>query len=197
MRTTTIITSAGGALLAAAVLAVTLTAPGPSNGLSNGPSNDASAQPMMRTASSQLVAASTAPRPAPAPLTEAQMALVEQYLGAHPGRALRLAATAARWKAFADANPELAAELAKVAAMAPADRRAELRAWFADHPGQKAAFQAWVKQTRQDRVERRSERRELRQDRRERRQERRENRNGAATSVPSTTTSGAALVIPA
>jgi hypothetical protein len=197
MRTTTIITSAGGALLAAAVLAVTLTAPGPSNGLSNGPSNDASAQPMLRTASSQLVAATPAPRPAPAPLTDAQKPLVEQYLAAHPGRAQRLAATAARWKAFADARRELAAELAKVAAMAPADRRAELRAWFADHPGQKAAFQAWVKQTRQDRVERRSERRELRQDRRERRQERRENRNGAATSVPSTTTSGAALVIPA
>jgi hypothetical protein len=122
-------------------------------------------------------------------LTDEQKALIDEYLAAHPGRAQHLADTAAHWKAFADANPELAAELQKVAALPPAERKAELNSWFADHPEEKAAFKDWAKKTHDDRVDRRHERRDRRQDRRDRRQDRRDNR-GSTTPAP--TTSGSA-----
>lgn len=221
MRTTTIVTMGGSALLATAVLAVTFATPPDADHVlqsaagtvsaessvpASGPNvNDSATNPAAPDAASitsggaVVLSASTTPpasnAPAPAPLTADQQALIDQYLAAHPGRAQRLAATAARWKTFADANPELAAELAKVAALPPAQRKGELKVWFAGHPQQKEAFQTWMKQTRQDRVERRHARRDHRQDRRERRQERRENRRdgGTATPAPTPTTSGSAL----
>jgi hypothetical protein len=197
MRLTTIATTAGGGLLAAAVLAVTFTAP---------PGASATAQPLQlrsgvlagASASPDAVnAASSTPtaRPAPAPLTDEQKALVDAYLAAHPGRAQALAATAARWKTFADANPALAAELAKVAAMAPDDRKSALQSWFADHPEQKAAFRDWAEQTRQDRVERREARRDRRQNRREHRQDRRQDRRDGASTTPAPTTSGSGFSV--
>jgi hemophore-related protein len=143
---------------------------------------------MAATSSQQISVSAATPRSAPAPLTDQQKALIDSYLAAHPGRAQALAAMAARWKAFADAHPELAAELAKVAALPPVQRKQELSTWFAAHPDQKAVFEQWVKQTRQARAERRD-------DRRDRRRERRDNRGngGASTPTPTPSTSSSAL----
>lgn len=206
---TTIVASAGGALLAAAVLAVTVATPPAesqaaarpvqlSPGVLAGTSaadvspsttGTQSGSVSSSTGVTAIPASSTATRPAPPPLTDGQKALIDDYLGAHPGRAQKLADTAARWKAFADANPALAAELEKVAALPPAERKAELSGWFADHPQEKAAFQDWVKQTHDERADRRHDRRDRRHDRRDRRHERRDNR-GSTTPAP--TTSGSA-----
>jgi hypothetical protein len=203
MRTTTIVTMGGSALLATAVLAVTFATPpdGASatdhvlqSSASTGPSSTPARAGSPTVVLTSVAAGSTSTKPAPLPLTAEQQALIDSYLAVHPGRAQRLAATAARWKAFADANPALAAELEKVAAMAPAERRQELTAWFAAHPDQKAAFTEWVKTTHDERAERRQERRDRRQDRRDRRRERRESRNGGTgTPAPAPSTSSSAL----
>jgi hemophore-related protein len=204
---TIVVASAGGTLLAA-ILAVTVATPPSqsqaavqpvrlSSGVVTGTAAGDATRPTRASGSAAssvdpssgaaVPASSATSRPPAPPLTDQQKALIDEYLAAHPGRAQVLAATAARWKAFADANPELAAELQKVAALPPDQRKDELSGWFAAHPEQKAAFQDWVKQTRADRVERRHDRRDRRQDRRERRQDRRENRrDGATTPAPST-----------
>lgn len=196
MRITTIAATAGGGLLAAAVLALTLTTP---------PDRSPSPVQTLQSASSttpygyrDAVPATSpgaaAPRPAPTPLTGDQTALIDDYLAAHPGRADALAAEAARWKAFADANPELATELTKIAAMAPADRPGELKSWFDAHPDGKAAFEQWVKQTRDERAQRRADRRDRRQERRDRRQQRRDDRPGGTSTTPTPSATGSAFV---
>jgi hypothetical protein len=216
MRISTSLAAAlGGGLLTATVLAVTITAPPdesttpvrvlqsssgaalPDVESTSAPDASSAAgaptDPSVVPASSSATSPSTT-QPAPAPLTDDQKALIDEYLAAHPGRAQHLADVAARWKAFADANPELAEELAKVAAMPPADRKAELQSWFADHPEQKEKLGEWLKQTRDERVQRRQDRRERRDDRRDRRHERWQNRHDAEpTPAPSPTTSGSAF----
>lgn len=218
MRISTSLAAAlGGGLLTATVLAVTITAPpdestAPVRTLQSssgaalpdvestsapdaGSAAGAPSDPSVVLASSSDATGPSTTQPAPAPLTDDQKALIDEYLAAHPGRAQHLADVAARWKAFADANPELAEELAKVAAMPPADRKAELQSWFADHPEQKEKLGEWLKQTRDERVQRRQDRRERRDDRRDRRHERWQNRHDAEpTPAPSPTASGSAFM---
>jgi hypothetical protein len=195
MRITTIAATAGGGLLTAAVLALTLTTPpDPSTSSAQTLQAASSTTPYAYPNAVTAPSATATPRPAPTPLSDDQQALVDDYLAAHPGRADALAATAARWKAFADANPELAAELAKVAAMAAADRKGELTAWFADHPDQKATFEQWGKQTHDERLQRREDRRDRRQDRRDRRRERRDDRQGGSSTTSNPSATGSSLV---
>lgn len=122
----------------------------------------------------------------PPPLTTAQHQVVDEWLAAHPAAAQALAARAQRWKNFRLAHPELAAELDKVAALPPAQRRAELAAWLKAHPDQKAALKQWQAQLRADRLDRREDRRDRREDRRDRREDRREARPGLALAPSAT-----------
>jgi len=157
MRTTTFAVSIAAAALAATVVAVpAVAAPGPGT------------PPAVTSQQSGTVAP---------PLTTAQHQVIDEWLAAHPAAARTLAARAQRWKAFRVAHPELAAELDKVRALPPGQRRAELVSWLKAHPDQKAALKKWHDQLRADRQDRRG-------DRRDRREERRDARPGGTAAAP-------------
>lgn len=159
MRTTTFAVSIVAAALTATVVAVpAVAAPGPVT-----PPAASSQQNGTR----------------PPPLSTAQHQVVDEWLAAHPAAAQALAARAQRWKNFRLANPELAAELDKVAALPPAQRRAELASWLKENPDQKAALKQWQAQLRADR----QDRRDRREDRRDRREDRREARPGSKSGA--------------
>ncbi len=121
------------------------------------------------------LASSSAAAPGAAGLTDAQQQELDDFLAAHPKVAQALVDRIERWKTFADAHPELVAELKKVAGLPHEQRRAELSTWLTAHPDDAKAWHAFRQQVRQDRQNRREQRRE-------RRQERRDARGTATTS---------------
>jgi hypothetical protein len=127
--------------------------------------------------------ASSAASPAPTALTADEQATLNDFLATHPEMARNLADRLDRWKAFADANPELVAELKKVAGLPKDQRKAELAKWLSDHPDQKAALEKF-------RDEGRDIRKDARQDRRDRRgQHTKPSPSGSATPSDSPTPS--------
>jgi hemophore-related protein len=113
----------------------------------------------------------TAPVMASAPLTDAQRALVDEFLADHPRLAQGLAHRAKVWHDFLAGHPDFAAEVDRVLALPVGQRRAELVSWLRDHPAVRHDL--------------RQMRRELRQDRRDRRQDRRRDRGATGSSATS------------
>jgi hemophore-related protein len=87
--------------------------------------------------------ADTKSKAAPPPLTSTQQQAIQDFLGQHPRLGQRLATRAQAWETFLAANPDLKAELAKVAAEPVDQRRAELRAYLKAHPTDRAALKAY------------------------------------------------------
>jgi hemophore-related protein len=84
-----------------------------------------------------------APAASTAPLTASQKQAVQDFLAQHPRLGQRLATRAQGWETFLAAHPELRPELAKLAALPKAQRRAEARTWFKAHPADRAALKAY------------------------------------------------------
>lgn len=118
-------------------------------------------------------------------LTPAQQQELDDFLAAHPKVAQALVARIEQWKTFADAHPDLVAELKKVAQLPADQRRTELTTWLKAHPDDAKAWHAFRKQVRDARKERRDQRRE-------RRHERRGGGTGSSSSPSSTSGSPAA-----
>ncbi len=118
----------------------------------------------------------TAASTATSGLTATQEQALDQFLAAHPKVATALGERLDDWKAFADANPAVVAELKKVAALPQDQRRAELAAWAKAQPAQAKALREFRQHVRAERKQRR-----------EARQDRRAERKGTATPAPSAT----------
>jgi hemophore-related protein len=107
---------------------------------------------------------SAAPSSASTPLTATEKAAIDGFLDDHLGLAHALAGRAQAWAAFLNANPDIAAEVAKVKALPVAERRAEVRKWLSDHPDARAAIRNWRSGQRVQRQARRTDRRDKRGD---------------------------------
>jgi hemophore-related protein len=103
---------------------------------------------------------SPAPRSTAAagPLSAAEKKAIDGFLADHLLFAHALAGRAEAWAAFLTAHPDAAAEVAKVKALPVDQRRAEIRAWLADHPEARQAIRDWRADRRTQRGERRAAR---------------------------------------
>jgi hypothetical protein len=140
------------------------------------------ASPSSSTIASSVRSADTAPAAATTGLTPEQQQELDDFLAAHPRVAEALVKRIERWKTFAQAHPDLVAELKKVAALPADQRHTELTAWLKDHPDDAKAWHQFRQQVRQERHDRREQRRE-------RRQERRSSSTSPSSTSPSSTTS--------
>lgn len=122
-------------------------------------------------------------------LTTSQQQALEQFLGTHPKVATALGKRLDAWKAFADANPAVVAELKKVAGLSPEQRRSELAAWAKANPAEAKAWQAFRQQVRQTRDTARDARREAREKRRAARTP--GSQSGTPSGTPSTSPTSA------
>ena len=124
------------------------------------------ASPATSSVASSVRLADTAPASAVAGLTPEQQQELDDFLAAHPRVAEALVKRIEQWTSFAQAHPDLVAELKKVAALPADQRHAELSAWLKDHPDDAKAWHEFRQQVRQERQDRRDARRERRQERR-------------------------------
>lgn len=97
-----------------------------------------------------------------APLTATEKGAIDGFLDNHLGLAHALASRAEAWAAFMKAHPEIAAEVAKVKALPPDERRAEVKKWLSDHPDARTAIRDWRSGLRDQRQARRTDRRDQR-----------------------------------
>jgi hypothetical protein len=124
------------------------------------------ASPATSSASSSVRLADSTASSATAGLTPEQQQELDDFLAAHPRVAQALVQRIEQWKAFAQAHPDLVAELKKVASLPADQRHDELSAWLKDHPDDAKAWHQLRHEVRQDRHDRREQRRERRQQRR-------------------------------
>lgn len=158
MRRTTIAAGLAAALVSGAAVAV--------------PAMATSGQP---AGTRQVSSASSTPG-----LTTTQEQTLDQFLATHPKMAAALGKRLDTWKAFADANPAVIAELKKVADLSPDQRRSELAAWAKANPDEAKAWQEFRQKVRQTRDAARDARREAREKRRGARTP-----GGASSTTPS------------
>jgi hemophore-related protein len=90
--------------------------------------------------------------PTSAPLTQAQKDDILDFLADHPRLGQALAARAQGWERFLAAHPDIKAELAKVLALPPDQRRAELQKWLAANPQAKQALKDYRQGLREQRL---------------------------------------------
>jgi cell division protein FtsX len=124
------------------------------------------ASPATSSVAASVRSADTTQAAAAAGLTPEQQQELDDFLAAHPRVAEALVKRIEQWKTFAQAHPDLVAELKKVAALPREQRHAELSAWLKDHPDDATAWHQLRQQVRQERQDRRDQRRERRQERR-------------------------------
>lgn len=124
------------------------------------------ASPSTASVASSVRLAGSASAASSSGLTPEQQQELDDFLAAHPRVAEALVKRIERWKSFAQAHPDLVAELKKVAALPADQRHAELTAWLKDHPDDAKAWHQFRQQVRQERKDRREQRRERRHDRR-------------------------------
>jgi hemophore-related protein len=144
MRTPTLVAVAGGGLAAALALGAAVPA------LASGATSSST------TATSATASAS----PDRTPLTDEELATIDQFFENHPVLGHRLVARIDAWKTFLDNHPNFAEKLQQWKALPPKQRRAEMHAWLADHPKVRHDLRA----LRADRRELRHDLRQLRRD---------------------------------
>ncbi len=149
MRNPTLVAVAGGGLAAALALGAAVPA------LASGATSTATAT--TATTATSTPASTTPDR---APLTDAELATIDQFYENHPVLGHRLAARIDAWKTFLANHPDFAAKLAQWKTLPPKQRRVELHAWLIEHPN----LRHDLSQLRADRREFRHDLRALRRD---------------------------------
>lgn len=138
MRTPTLVAVAGGGLAAALALGAAVPA------LASGSATSSITTPSSAAASASVNRA---------PLTDEELATIEQFFEHHPVLGHRLAARIDAWQTFHENHPKFADKVQEWKALPPKQRRAAMHVWLVDHP-----------KVRHDLRELRADRRELRQD---------------------------------